>query len=190
MLSRSRKFGNDTIDVANKGCWEPYDTLACLRTALLTTASAITLVFIIVKIIKYHLFRNTRMHHYAIFYTSAIECIVWWVSKNFIDCAYIRLLINISLNSLNELIFYNLQHFKFPGGEQVSTNWTSSLLPKTGYIFFGLPPSLVSCCKISGTSWYHATCDQSSFMSLSLVLRCCCSDGYGGCCRIMDWMSK
>lgn len=76
MLSRVRKFGNDSIDVANKGCWEPYDTLACLRTGLLTTASTITLIFIIVKIIKYHIFRNTRMHHYAIFYTSAIECIV------------------------------------------------------------------------------------------------------------------
>ncbi|XP_034249839.1 uncharacterized protein LOC117650488 [Thrips palmi] len=76
MLSRGRKFGNDTIDVANKGCWEPYDTLACLRTGLLTTASTITLIFIIVKIVKYHVFRNTRMHHYAIFYTSAIECIV------------------------------------------------------------------------------------------------------------------
>lgn len=77
MLSRGRKFGNDTIDVANKGCWEPYDTLACLRTGLLTIASTITLIFIILKIVKYHVFRNTRMHHYAIFYTSAIECIVW-----------------------------------------------------------------------------------------------------------------
>ncbi|KAJ1529344.1 hypothetical protein ONE63_006132 [Megalurothrips usitatus] len=76
MLSRGRKFGNDTIDVANKGCWEPYDTLACLRTGLLTAASTITLIFIILKIIRYHVFRNTRMHHYAIFYTSAIECIV------------------------------------------------------------------------------------------------------------------
>ncbi|XP_052130621.1 uncharacterized protein LOC113204483 isoform X1 [Frankliniella occidentalis] len=76
MLSRGRKFGNDTIDVANKGCWEPYDTLACLRTGLLTTASTITLIFIIFKIIKYHVYRNTRMHHYAIFYASAIQCIV------------------------------------------------------------------------------------------------------------------
>lgn len=109
MFSRGRKFGNDTIDVANKGCWEPYDTLACLRTGLLTTASTITLIFIVFKIIKYHVFRNTKMHHYAIFYTSAIECIVWYVFSaiNFTYCAYLEAFIFCLCSNL---IFFIFQH--------------------------------------------------------------------------------
>nr|CAD7398084.1 unnamed protein product [Timema poppensis] len=42
MLPRGRKFDNDTIDVVNKGCFENFDTLACVRTSFLTTVSAIT----------------------------------------------------------------------------------------------------------------------------------------------------
>ncbi|XP_021928189.1 uncharacterized protein LOC110833902 isoform X2 [Zootermopsis nevadensis] len=76
MLARGRKFGNDTLDVANKGCFDPFDTLACVRTSVLTVAAAITLIFVILKIVKYHVYRHPQMHHYAIFYVSAVECLV------------------------------------------------------------------------------------------------------------------
>jgi hypothetical protein len=77
MLARGRKFGNDTLDVANKGCFDPFDTFACIRTSVLTATAAITLIFVILKIVKYHVYRHPQMHHYAIFYVSAIECLVW-----------------------------------------------------------------------------------------------------------------
>lgn len=76
MITRGRKLGNDTIDVANKGCFDTYDTLACARSSLLTTAAAITLIFVILKIVKYHVYRHQQIHHYAIFYVSALECLV------------------------------------------------------------------------------------------------------------------
>ncbi|PSN43670.1 hypothetical protein C0J52_11999 [Blattella germanica] len=76
MLPRGRKFGNDTVDVFNKGCFDSYDTLACIRTGFLTVAAAITLIFVILKIVKYHVYRHPQVHHYAIFYVSAIECLV------------------------------------------------------------------------------------------------------------------
>nr|CAD7267944.1 unnamed protein product [Timema shepardi] len=76
MLPRGRKFDNDTIDVVNKGCFENFDTLACVRTSFLTTVSAITLIFVILKIVKYHVYRHPQMHHYAVFYVSAILCLI------------------------------------------------------------------------------------------------------------------
>lgn len=77
MLPRGRKFGNDTLDVVKKGCFDSFDTVACIRTSILTAAAVITLVFVVMKIIKYHVYRHPQMHHYAIFYVSAIECLVW-----------------------------------------------------------------------------------------------------------------
>lgn len=76
MLPRGRKFGNETLDVANKGCFDSFDTLACIRTSILTAAAVITLIFVILKIVKYHVYRHPQMHHYAIFYVSAVECLV------------------------------------------------------------------------------------------------------------------
>ncbi|XP_023726616.1 uncharacterized protein LOC111874955 isoform X2 [Cryptotermes secundus] len=76
MLPRGRKFGNETLDVANKGCFDSFDTLACIRTTVLAAAAVITLIFVILKIVKYHVYRHPQMHHYAIFYVSAVECLV------------------------------------------------------------------------------------------------------------------
>jgi hypothetical protein len=77
MLARSRKFGNDTLDVVNKGCFDPFDTLACIRKSVLTATTAVTLIFIILKIVKYHVYRQPQMHHYAVFCVSAVECLIW-----------------------------------------------------------------------------------------------------------------
>ncbi|XP_063232529.1 uncharacterized protein LOC134536652 [Bacillus rossius redtenbacheri] len=74
MFPRGKKFDNDTIDVVNKGCFDNYDTLACVRTSFLTILSAITLVFVILKIVKYHVYRHPQLHHYVIFYVSAVLC--------------------------------------------------------------------------------------------------------------------
>jgi hypothetical protein len=76
-MLRGRKSGNDTLDVANKGCFDSFDTLACIRTTVLLVAAVVTLVFVILKIVKYHVYRHVQVHHYAIFYVSAIECLVW-----------------------------------------------------------------------------------------------------------------
>ncbi|XP_067000735.2 uncharacterized protein [Anabrus simplex] len=73
---RGRKIGNDTLDVANKGCFDSFDTLACFRASLLTAVAAVTLIFVILKLVKYHVYRHRQVHHYVIFYVSAIECLV------------------------------------------------------------------------------------------------------------------
>ncbi|OXU26161.1 hypothetical protein TSAR_015570 [Trichomalopsis sarcophagae] len=75
-MARSRKFDNNTLDVLNKGCLDLYDSVACGRISLLVFLSVITLFFVILKIIKYHSYKHSQMHHYAIFYISAIQCIV------------------------------------------------------------------------------------------------------------------
>lgn len=73
-MVRSRKYGNDTLDVLNKGCLDLYDSMACGRISILVLLSAITFFLILLKIIKYHRYRHLQMHHYAIFYVSAIQC--------------------------------------------------------------------------------------------------------------------
>lgn len=77
MSLRGRKFGNDTLDVANKGCFDTFDTLACVRSSLLTGLAACTLACVIFKLVKYHAHRHPQLHHYVIFYVSALECLVW-----------------------------------------------------------------------------------------------------------------
>ncbi|XP_066596767.1 uncharacterized protein [Prorops nasuta] len=75
-MGRSRRFGNDTLDVLNKGCLDAFDSLACGRISILIFISTITFLFILLKIIKYHSFKHSQLHHYVIFYVSAVECIV------------------------------------------------------------------------------------------------------------------
>lgn len=77
MLFHGKDYGNDTIDVINKNCFSQYDILACLRSVLLTTTASITIVFIICKIYKYHIFKHKQIQHYAIFYINATELLVW-----------------------------------------------------------------------------------------------------------------
>ncbi|KAK6626387.1 hypothetical protein RUM43_006698 [Polyplax serrata] len=76
MLFHGKDYGNDTIDVINKNCFSQYDILACLRSVLLTTTASITIVFIICKIYKYHIFKHKQIQHYAIFYINATELLV------------------------------------------------------------------------------------------------------------------
>jgi hypothetical protein len=75
-MVRNRKFDNNTLDVLNKGCLDLYDNVACGRITALILLSIITLLFVVLKIIKYHRYKHSQMHHYAIFYISAIQCIV------------------------------------------------------------------------------------------------------------------
>ncbi|XP_058789240.1 uncharacterized protein LOC131663130 [Phymastichus coffea] len=72
----NRRFDNHTLDALNKGCLDLYDGIACGRISLLVILSVITLFFVVVKIIKYHSYKHSQMHHYAIFYISAVQCIV------------------------------------------------------------------------------------------------------------------
>jgi len=76
-MTRGRKFGNDTIDVVNKGCWEPFDTIACARSAVLATIAIATLGLVLLTIARHHIKRLPHPHHYAIFYISVVECAVW-----------------------------------------------------------------------------------------------------------------
>ncbi|KAL0273303.1 UNVERIFIED_CONTAM: hypothetical protein PYX00_006004 [Menopon gallinae] len=76
MLFRGRRYGNDTIDVVNKSCFHQYDTLACLRSIVLTTAAGIAIVFVVCKIYKYHIYKHKQIQHYAIFYITAVEILV------------------------------------------------------------------------------------------------------------------
>lgn len=78
-MARSQKYGNDTIDILRKGCLDHYDPLACGRISILVLVCGITLFFVLLKIVKYHAYKHSRMHHYLIFYVSAIQCILWYV---------------------------------------------------------------------------------------------------------------
>lgn len=81
MLFKGRQYGNDTIDVVNKSCFHQYDTLACLRSIVLTTAAGIAIVFVVCKIYKYHIYKHKQIQHYAIFYITAVEILVWYVTS-------------------------------------------------------------------------------------------------------------
>ncbi|XP_012255726.2 uncharacterized protein LOC105685862 [Athalia rosae] len=76
MLARSRKYDNETLDVVNKGCLDSYDGVACGRISFLTLLCTVTFLLVVLKIIKYHAYRHSQMHHYAIFYVSAMKCII------------------------------------------------------------------------------------------------------------------
>ncbi|XP_012279644.1 uncharacterized protein LOC105699332 [Orussus abietinus] len=75
-MARSRKFGNDTLDVINKGCLDLYNGIACGRVTILILLGTITFVLVATKIIKYHGHKHSQMHHYTIFYVSAVQCII------------------------------------------------------------------------------------------------------------------
>ncbi|XP_014209173.1 uncharacterized protein LOC106639880 [Copidosoma floridanum] len=75
-MVRSHKFDNNTLDVLNKGCLDLYDEVACGRISVLVILSVVTLIFVVLKIIKYHSYKHLQIHQYAIFYITAIECIV------------------------------------------------------------------------------------------------------------------
>lgn len=76
-MARSQKYSNDTVDVLNKGCFTHFDSIACARISVLVLISVITFLFVVLKIIKYHIYKHSLVHHYVVFYVSAIQCIIW-----------------------------------------------------------------------------------------------------------------
>ncbi|KAK0183270.1 hypothetical protein PV327_001327 [Microctonus hyperodae] len=82
-MARNQKYGNDTLDVLNKGCLNVYDSVACGRISILIIISVITCILVIMKIIKYHAYKHTQVHHYVIFYVSVIQCIACVTSSMF-----------------------------------------------------------------------------------------------------------
>ncbi|XP_043267371.1 uncharacterized protein [Venturia canescens] len=75
-MARGQKYGNESIDVLRKGCLDHYDSVACSRISVLVLIGGMTLVFVLLKIVKYHAYKHSRMHHYLIFYFSATQCIL------------------------------------------------------------------------------------------------------------------
>ncbi|XP_074649313.1 uncharacterized protein LOC141904595 [Tubulanus polymorphus] len=72
----SSNHENESIDVAKKGCFRNFNTIACARNGVMAFFAIITGLLCFVKIIKLHLNRHPTLHQYIIFYTAVIECVI------------------------------------------------------------------------------------------------------------------
>ncbi|XP_014674395.1 PREDICTED: uncharacterized protein LOC106814572 isoform X2 [Priapulus caudatus] len=72
-------------DVEAVGCFGSYNTIACVREAVLSALTAATGLLCIARLIKSHMVRHHHIHLYIVFYCAAFECMLlvihWlWVS--------------------------------------------------------------------------------------------------------------
>ena len=74
-----RTLQNDSMDVAIKGCFVGFDTVACVRRSTLSALMVVTFVLCLVKVGRFHTVHHEQVHHYVIFYMALVECIIWWV---------------------------------------------------------------------------------------------------------------
>lgn len=78
---------NTTIDVINKGCFDYYNTLACIRNGTLTALGFFTLFLCAYRVIRLHALHHPQIHQFLIFYVASLECVLliikWFVGIHF-----------------------------------------------------------------------------------------------------------
>ncbi|CAH1250180.1 Hypp8801 [Branchiostoma lanceolatum] len=71
-----KPIGNDSLDVACKGCFERFDTTACVRSGLMTLFVTVTGLLCAAKLCRLHQKNQRTVHQYIIFYTALVECVL------------------------------------------------------------------------------------------------------------------
>ncbi|GIY96100.1 uncharacterized protein CEXT_575711 [Caerostris extrusa] len=82
---RNTSWENISVDVVVKGCFDYYDTTACIRSSLLTLVGFITLLLCTFRIVKLHILHHPQIHQYLVFYSASFELlclIVKWMAVN------------------------------------------------------------------------------------------------------------
>ncbi|KAF6033072.1 hypothetical protein EB796_008653 [Bugula neritina] len=68
---------NTTEDIVKAGCFQdPFSIIACIRYALMSGVILITGLFCVQRIYKLHAVRHQAYHHYLVFYSSVISCVL------------------------------------------------------------------------------------------------------------------
>ena len=156
-MARSRRYGNDTLDVLNKGCLDLYDNVACGRISILVVLSIFTFFLILLKIIKYHSYKHSQMHHYAIFYVSAIQSLVWYVII-IIKILRTRIWKTLKMIKMVQMkIPLDLQCGEFPFRSPLPTVGFHHEFLQTISIYTNLSSSMVHVSQISTQRWHCTT---------------------------------
>lgn len=87
-----KKWGNITIDVVNKGCFDQFDVTACVRNSFLAFLGCTTIGLCILRIVKLHVLQHPQKHQYQIFYLALAESLLltvkWIVGINLSQLAF------------------------------------------------------------------------------------------------------
>ncbi|GFR22392.1 uncharacterized protein TNCT_304901 [Trichonephila clavata] len=82
---RNASWENKSTDIVVKGCFDYYDTTACVRNSLLTFFGLFSLLMCTLRISKLHILHHPQIHQYLVFYSACFELIfliVKWIAVN------------------------------------------------------------------------------------------------------------
>ncbi|XP_069132813.1 uncharacterized protein [Argopecten irradians] len=107
--NKSVPFANTSsgIDIMGSNCFGKYNTVACIRSSVLTFLAVLTALLCIMKIAKLHINRHPAWHQYVIFYCASLECVIGGV--HWVLVAYAQL--DFVLQYLKLLQFLVMCHF-------------------------------------------------------------------------------
>ncbi|XP_062571002.1 uncharacterized protein LOC134233018 [Saccostrea cucullata] len=63
-------------DFIMAGCLINFNTVACIRSSILTFLAVVTGIVCIFKVVRLHLMHHPAWHQYVIFYTASLECTI------------------------------------------------------------------------------------------------------------------
>lgn len=69
----NESYENVSIDVALKGCFDNYNTTACVRNTFLSFIGFITLFTCLIRIMRLHYLHHPQIHQYLVFYLASFE---------------------------------------------------------------------------------------------------------------------
>lgn len=63
-------------DFIMAGCFINFNTVACIRSSILTFLAVVTAFVCILKVVRLHMMHHPAWHQYVIFYTASLECVI------------------------------------------------------------------------------------------------------------------
>ncbi|KAH3728034.1 hypothetical protein DPMN_053980 [Dreissena polymorpha] len=94
-------------DVLVNGCFNNFNTIACLRGSLLGVLALITGILCVLKLLKLHRAHHQNWHQFFIFYCATVECVIGVV--HFVMNTYVQ--IDFGLQWLKLSQFLVMCHF-------------------------------------------------------------------------------
>lgn len=107
--NKSYPFANtsSSADIMVSNCFGNFNTVACIRSSVLTFLAVLTALLCIMKIVKLHLNHHPAWHQYIIFYCASLECVIGGV--HWVLVAYSQL--DFVIQYLKLLQFLVMCHF-------------------------------------------------------------------------------
>ncbi|XP_041351801.1 uncharacterized protein LOC121370558 [Gigantopelta aegis] len=76
IISNTNTISNNTTDIMLFGCIGSFETVACVRNAVLSFLAVITALLCIIKVVRLHMLRHQACHQYIIFYCASLESVI------------------------------------------------------------------------------------------------------------------